>query len=64
MLAFYGCQILPIFLASSKIQWINTVDGRNPTPVFYPIIYRVLYILGGCFGFLPSTVGCGVDFKS
>ena len=22
----------------------------------YPIIYRVLYIPGGCLGFLPSTV--------
>ena len=25
--------------------------------VVYPIIYRVLYIPGGCLGFLPSTVG-------
>ena len=37
----------------------NTVDGRNPAPVdmvdTYPIICRVLYILGGA-GFLPSTV--------
>ena len=24
--------------------------------VAYPIIYKVLYILGGCLGFLPSTV--------
>ena len=24
--------------------------------VVYPIIYRVLYIVGGCLGFLPSTV--------
>ena len=24
--------------------------------VVYPIIYKVLYIPGGCFGFLPSTV--------
>ena len=24
--------------------------------VVYPIIYRVLYIPGGCLGFLPSTV--------
>ena len=33
---------------------------RNPVNqlrlVGYPIIYRVLYISGGCFGFLPSTV--------
>ena len=37
-----------------------TVDGRNPANqlrlVVYPIIYRVLYIPGGCLGFLPSTV--------
>ena len=25
--------------------------------VVYPIIYKVLYIPGGCLGFLPSTVG-------
>jgi len=24
--------------------------------VVYPIIYRVLYIQGGCLGFQPSTV--------
>ena len=24
--------------------------------VVYPIIYRVIYIPGGCLGFLPSTV--------
>ena len=24
--------------------------------VVYPMIYKVLYILGGCLGFLPSTV--------
>ena len=33
---------------------------RNPANhlrlVVYPIIYRVLYISGGCLGFLPSTV--------
>ena len=39
-----------------------TVDGWNPAvaPVevgsWNPIIYRVLYIPGGCLGFLPSTV--------
>jgi len=36
----------------------DTTDGRNPAPVEYGtylIIYKVLYILGGCFGFLPST---------
>ena len=37
------------------------VDGsRNPANhlmlVLYPIIHRVLYIPGGCLGFLPSTV--------
>jgi len=33
----------------------GTVDGRNPAPVDmvgYPIFYRVLYIPGGCLGFL------------
>ena len=25
--------------------------------IVYPIIYKVLYIPGGCSGFLPSTVG-------
>ena len=37
----------------------GTVDGRNPTPVdmvniieSYPIICKVLYIPGGCLGFL------------
>jgi len=39
----------------------NTVDGQNPKQPpnndDYPIIYRGLgYILGGCLGFLPSTV--------
>ena len=39
----------------------DTVDGRNPANqmigrVEYRIIYKVLYIPGGCFGFLPSTV--------
>ena len=36
------------------------MDGRNPANqlrlVVYPIIYSVLYIPGGCLGFLPSTV--------
>ena len=43
--------------------WVTTVDGfRNPVNspvdvVVYPIIYRVLYISGGCLGVLaPSTV--------
>ena len=34
----------------------HTVDGRNPANqlslVVYPIIYKVLYIPGGCLGFL------------
>ena len=34
----------------------HTVDGRNPAPVIYPTIYRVLYIPGGA-GFFPSTAG-------
>ena len=40
----------------------NTVDGRNPAPVevgvgsLSTIIWRILYIPGGCLGFLPSTV--------
>ena len=43
----------------------NTVDGRNPANqlrvVVYPtIIFRVLYIPGGCLGFLPSTVFANV----
>ena len=37
----------------------DTVGG-NPANqlrlVAYPIIYRLLYIPGGCLGFLPSTV--------
>ena len=40
----------------TSIQCVHTVDGKNPAPDGkYPIIYRVLYILGGA-GFLPSTV--------
>ena len=42
------------------IATFRTVDGGNPAPVevgslshFFP----VLYIPGGCLGFLPSTVG-------
>ena len=38
----------------------GTVDGRNPANqlrlVVYPIIYKVLYIPGGCLGFFPPTV--------
>ena len=37
-----------------------TVDGRNPANqlrlVDFAIIYKVLFIPGGCLGFLPSTV--------
>ena len=43
---------------SAKIA--TTVDGRNRANplrlVVSPIIDRVLYIAGGCLGFLPSTV--------
>ena len=40
---------------------INTIDGQNPAnqligTVVYPVIYKVLYISGGCLGFRPSTV--------
>ena len=43
------------------IPWFTrAVDGRNPANqlrlVVYPIIGSVLYIPGGCLGFLPSTV--------
>ena len=31
----------------------TTVERRL---VVYPIIYRVLHIPGGCWGFLPSTL--------
>ena len=35
----------------------------NPAPIdkyiVYPIIYKFVYIPGGCLGFLPSTVFCG-----
>ena len=38
----------------------GTVDGKNPAPVevgrFSHYLRRVLYIPGGCLGFLPSTV--------
>ena len=41
----------------------STVDGRNPASqlrlVLYPMIYKALYIPGGCLGFLPSTVLLG-----
>ena len=40
---------------------LTTVDGSEILHQFrlvvYPIIYKVLYIPGGCLGFLPSTVG-------
>ena len=45
----------------SKIISPPTVDGRNPANqlrlVVCLIIYKVLYIPGGCLGFLASTVG-------
>ena len=46
-----------------SLEGYDTVDdGRNMANqlrlVVYPVIYRVLYIPGGCLGFIPSTVGC------
>ena len=29
--------------------------------VVYPTIYSVLHVLGGCLGFVPSTVGTKYD---
>ena len=45
----------------SALLKTTRVDGRNPVDspvdmVNIPLIYRVLYIPGGCLGFLPSTV--------
>jgi len=51
------------------LKGTRTVDGRNPAPVDmvqilfeYPIynILWVLYIPGGCLGFLPSTILKGI----
>ena len=46
---------------SKQMLKATTVDGWNPATVtswygWYTSIYRVLYIPGGCLGFLPSTV--------
>jgi len=42
------------------VEHWHTVDGRNPAITSwygkYTIINRILYIPGGCLGFLPSTV--------
>ena len=46
----------------------DTVDGQNPAnqlrlaayPIIYDVFIRVLYIPGGCLGFLPSTVFGGL----
>ena len=47
-----GSETLP----RKKCQCPATVDGRNPASQFrlivYPSIYWVLYIPGGCLGFL------------
>ena len=59
-----GKQSYNIEMFPSKEQYWNyhkdTVDGRNPANqlrlVVYPIIYKVLYIPGGCLGFLPPMV--------
>ena len=32
--------------------------------VVYPTVYRVLYIPGGCLGFLPSTVSSQLEENS
>ena len=49
-----------INLSPTQLMSSHTVDGRNLAftswYVGYPITYRVLYIPGGCLGFLPSTV--------
>ena len=41
---------------------------RNPANqlrlVVYPIIYKVLYIPGGCLGFRPSTVSQNIKFAN
>ena len=47
---------------AERFQGSGTVDGweirlyNHLRLVVYPIIYRVSYMLGGCLGFLPSTV--------
>ena len=53
-----------LFLGDSN--WWNTVDGseiwlNQLRLVVYPIIYKVLYIPGGCLGFLPLTVSIKYD---
>ena len=45
---------------------VNTVDGRNPALQLMDslsIIYRVLYMPGGCLGFLSSTVCLKTPFS-
>jgi len=39
---------------------VHTADGRNPAPVL-PFIYRVLYIPGGCSGFLNHQQYAGIE---
>ena len=52
-----GLRCDPTFTCRPKL----TVDGRHPASqlrlVVYPMIYKVLYIPGGCLGFLPSREG-------
>ena len=47
------------------LGYLETVDGRNLAKpvdmVDIPIVYRLLYIPGGCLGFLPSTVWISVS---
>ena len=53
-------------LRTCKADWVclrlllHTVDGRNPAYAVNLIVYHALYILGGCLGFLPSTVSISV----
>ena len=56
-------------LFSRYCWWFRIpVNSTVEVKVVYPIIYRVLYIPGGCSGFLPSTVPLGWgtphDFKT
>ena len=42
-------QVIPLMVQKSGVHQLRLA--------VYPIIYRVLYIPGGCLGFPPSTVG-------
>ena len=47
------------FLYMHICWWMKKSGVYQLRLVIYPIIYRVLYIPGGCLGFLPSTVYSG-----